>query len=96
VPLPDQDTLALAVLVATGAVCGVLVLARLADRRPSDPHLVRRRHAVAARQARTVVWVAAGLLVLALLLGRVLLGALALVLLAVFGTVAVARGRRSR
>ena len=95
--MPDNDTLALVALVVLALVVALLVLDRVVNRRvPPDPVERRRGHAVAARKSTTLALVCVGLLVLAVLLGRILLGAMAVVGLAVFVTLAVVRGRLSR
>lgn len=95
--MPDTETLELIALIVIGLVAVLLVLARLTDRRQAvDPAERRRGHASAARQATTVALVCVGLLVVALFLGRILLGAMAVCGLVVFGTLAVVRSRLSR
>jgi hypothetical protein len=95
--VPDQETLELIALIVVGLVGVLLVLARFADLRASvDPVVRRREHAAAARQCTTVAMVFTGLLVVALLLGRVLLGAMAIAGVVVFATLAVVRRRLSR
>jgi uncharacterized membrane protein YiaA len=95
--VPDPQTLELIALIVVGVVVALLVLARFADRRASvDPVVRRREHATAARQSTTVAMVFVGLFVVALLLGRILLGAMAIAGVVVFGALAVVRRRLSR
>lgn len=95
--MPDQETLELIALIVIGLVAFLLVLARITDRRRSvDPAERRREHASAARQATTVALVCVGLILVALFLGRILLGVMAITGLVLFGTLAVVRSRLSR
>ncbi|MEO5709651.1 MAG: hypothetical protein ABIQ59_07505 [Nocardioidaceae bacterium] len=99
--MPDPETLELIALIVIGLVVLLLVLARISDRitdrrKAVDPVVRRREHASAARQATTVCLVCVGLLVVSLFLGRILLGAMAITGLVVFGTLAVVRSRLSR
>ena len=95
--MPDRDTLALIVLVVLGLVALVTIVERLSARsRPSDPVELRRWHAAAARKSLNAALVCVGLLVVALLLGRVLLGAMSVAGLVLFTGLALARARLSR
>jgi Na+/H+ antiporter NhaD/arsenite permease-like protein len=94
---PEAETLELAVLVIVGFLGVLMLLERLFRRdRSEHPELRRRRHAVAARKSTTLALVCVGLLVVALVLGRVLLGVMALAGLAVFATLSVVRSSLSR
>lgn len=95
--MPDRDTLALVALAVLAFVALVTMLERLSGRtRPADPVELRRWHAAAARKNLNVALGCVGLLVVALLLGRILLGAMAVAGLVVFTGLAFVRGRLSR
>jgi uncharacterized membrane protein YiaA len=97
VPDVDTDILSLVVLLVVGFGAVLVLLGRASSRRRStDPVVRRRAHATAARKSVTLAMVCVGLLVLALLLGRLLLGGMAGIGLVVFTTLAVVRGRLSR
>ena len=87
--MPDRDTLTLVVLVLLVFGALLAVLTRLDGRR-------RPWHAAAARKSANVALVWVGLLVVALLLGRILLGVMALAGIMVFGALAVVRARLAR
>ncbi len=94
----DTDTLELAAMVVVAFLGLLLVLERLLRRRrPSaDPEVRRREHATAARKSTTLALGCVGLLVVALLLGRLLLGVMALLGIAVFVTLSVVRSNLAR
>jgi hypothetical protein len=95
--VPDSSTLELIALLVVGLVAALLVLNGFANRRAArDPVARRQEHAAGARRASRGAVACLGLLVLAVLLGRVLLGVLALTGLVVLGTLSVVRGRLSR
>ncbi len=95
--MPDSETLELIALLVVGLVAALLVLNGFANRRAArDPVVRRREHAAGAKRASKAAVVCVGLLVVAVLLGRVLLGVLALTGLVVSGTLSVVRGRLSR
>lgn len=95
--MPDTNTLALVALLVLALAAVLVVLERLVNRRPPrDPVERRRGHAAAARTSTRVALVCVGLLLVALFLGRILLGAMALTGLVVFAVLAVVRGRLSR
>ena len=99
--MPDSETLSLVALVAIGFVAvlvalDVVVNGRRRRQAKLDPVARRREHAVAARKNTSLALVCVGLLVLALLLGRLLLGVMAITGLVVFGALSVVRGRLSR
>jgi uncharacterized membrane protein YiaA len=95
--VPDRETVELAVMILVAFGLVLLVLERLFRRRaPRDAIERRQWHASAARSSTSVALVCVGLLVLAVLLGRLLLGAMALVGIVVFTALAIVRGRLSR
>jgi hypothetical protein len=95
--VPDSETLELVALLVFGLVAVLLVLNGFANRRTAgDPVARRQQHAAGARRASQGAVACAGLLVVAVLLGRILLGVLALTGLVVLGTLSVVRGRLSR
>ena len=95
--MPDRDTLTLVVLVLLVFGALLAVLTRLDGRRRPTGAVERRRwHAAAARKSANVALVWVGLLVVALLLGRILLGVMALAGIVVFGALAVVRARLAR
>ncbi|QWZ07083.1 hypothetical protein KRR39_16480 [Nocardioides panacis] len=95
--MPDSATLELIALLVVGLVAALLVLNGFANRRAArDPVARRREHAAGARRASKGAVACLALLVVAVLLGRVLLGVLALAGLVVLGTLSVVRGRLSR
>ena len=95
--VPDRDTLSLIALVVLALVALVAVVAAISGRgRPADPVERRRWHEAAARKHLNAALVCVGLLVVALLLGRVLLGVMAVSGLVVFVGLAIARSRLSR
>ena len=88
--MPDRDTLTLVVLVLLVFGALLAVLTRLDGRRRPTGAVERRRwHAAAARKSANVALVWVGLLVVALLLGRILLGVMAVAGIVVFGALAV-------
>ncbi|MGA8210980.1 MAG: hypothetical protein WB441_15470 [Nocardioidaceae bacterium] len=97
--MPDLDTLALMVLpvLALGTLLAGLdrigARSRVRDRSPAAR---RRRHAAAARSSTSMAMVCVGLLLVALVLGRLLLGVMALTGLVVFAALAVVRSTLSR
>lgn len=95
--MPDRDTLTLVVLVLLGFGALLAVLTRFDGRRRPAGAVERRRwHAAAARKNADVALVWVGLLVVALLLGRVLLGVMSVAGIVVFGALAVVRARLAR
>lgn len=95
--MPDSETLELIALIVIVLVAALLVLNGFANRRAArDPVVRRGEHAAGAKRATKAAVACVGLLVVAVLLGRILLGAMALTGLVVFGTLAVVRGRLSR
>jgi hypothetical protein len=95
--VPDSSTLELIALLVVGLVAALLVLNGFANRRAArDPVARRQEHAAGARRASRGAVACLGLLVVAVLLGRILLGVLALTGLLVLGTLSVVRGRLSR
>ena len=99
--MPDSETLSLVALVVIGFVAvlvalDVVVNGRRRRQAKPDPVARRREHAVAARTNTSLALVCVGLLILALLLGRFLLGVMAVTGLVVFGALSVVRSRLSR
>lgn len=92
----DPDTVGLVALVVLGFAALVWVVARLGgSRRPAGAVERRAWHAAAARRSANIALGWVGLLVVALLLGRLLLGAMSLAGIVVFSVLAVVRARLS-
>ena len=95
--MPNRDTLTLVALVVLVFGALLAVLTRFGGQpRPTGAVERRRWHAAAARKSANVALAWVGLLVVALLLGRILLGVMSVAGVVVFGALAVVRARLAR
>lgn len=93
----DEQTVELALSILAGTVLVLLVLERVVRRKPKRTDAQRRRdNAVSARKSSVVAGIFVVLLVLALVLGRPLLGVMSLVGIGVSVALSAIRGRMSR